>query len=276
MLPDSTAFNPYQAPTEGPTEAALAPDTEFLFNDQVVAGIGTIDLPRICIVDGSRDNLTARESRLWWCSRWITATRSLLMVPSVLMIIGILLNLLNGIPTPLRGGQFSINNEAVIFMGIASLLIALTGMFVIWERISRRSVLLRWHISATVIRRNRKRRIFGISILLMGIGALWIIPIFSAAGPLDGLPVLGWAIVAGIISVFLLKGQPGLYCVGKHDGLFLIAGFSPKFMDSAKQMVADYQTRISDPLRPTAPGPSNGTGGEIGAENWVNRENQRR
>ena len=45
MAINASFFNPYQAPAAVTDEPALAPDTEFLFNDKVVAGVGRIVLP---------------------------------------------------------------------------------------------------------------------------------------------------------------------------------------------------------------------------------------
>ena len=72
----TTTFNPYSAPETRPDERLLPADTEFLFNDQCVAGIGTITLPKICVLNGSRNELVSRVTRLSWCSRTITWTRN--------------------------------------------------------------------------------------------------------------------------------------------------------------------------------------------------------
>ena len=93
MVSGISNFNPYQAPTTPASDAALAPDMEFLFNDKVVAGAGTIVLPRVCVVSGSTDSLLARESRLWWCTRWITFTRGIMIFAALFFGFPMVMNL---------------------------------------------------------------------------------------------------------------------------------------------------------------------------------------
>lgn len=72
MAMTGSTCNPYQPPNVTLVDVVLAPDTKFLFHDKVVAGVGWIVLPQICVVTGTTDHLVAHESRLWRCSRWIT------------------------------------------------------------------------------------------------------------------------------------------------------------------------------------------------------------
>ena len=90
-------FNPYQAPGTPTSDASLGPDTEFLFNDKVVAGAGTIVLPQVCVVTGSTDSLLPRESRLWWCTRWITFPRSIMIFAALFFGIPMVMNLPPGV-----------------------------------------------------------------------------------------------------------------------------------------------------------------------------------
>jgi len=96
-LTTTSNFNPYQAPGTSISDASLAPDTEFLFNDKVVAGTGTIVLPRVCVVTGSTDSLIARDSRVWWCPRWIMFTRNAMIFAALFFGIPTLMNLPPGV-----------------------------------------------------------------------------------------------------------------------------------------------------------------------------------
>jgi hypothetical protein len=69
MSCDKVQFNPYEAPEAPTSEAGLAPDTEFLINHNVTAGIWKIDLPKICVLSGENQGLVRRSSQLRWCSQ---------------------------------------------------------------------------------------------------------------------------------------------------------------------------------------------------------------
>jgi hypothetical protein len=64
--------NPYAPPTEV-TEPpwSLTPDTEFLFNDEFIAAVGTLTLPKVCVLTGQRTELVQRTSTLHATPRWL-------------------------------------------------------------------------------------------------------------------------------------------------------------------------------------------------------------
>lgn len=96
MAMAGSSFNPYQPPTETSNHAGLVPDTEFLLNDKVVAGVGRIVLPRICVVTGATVSLGAYENRLWSRNRWIATARSIMILAAVLGGIPMLTHLPSG------------------------------------------------------------------------------------------------------------------------------------------------------------------------------------
>jgi len=139
MAQNGSTFNPYQAPIVTGDEPALPSDTEFLFNDKVVAGVGRIVLPRICVVTGETENLVACDSRLWWCSRWITTTRSILILAAMFGGIPVLMHLPPRMPVllpwPGTAGALQLN--------IGATLIALAVGFIAASYIFRTSVEVR-------------------------------------------------------------------------------------------------------------------------------------
>ena len=234
MATGTSSFNPYQAPSTPTSEASLAPDTEFLFNDKVVAGAGTIVLPRVCVVTGSTDSLLARESRLWWCTRWITFTRSIMIFAALFFGFPMVMHLppgrwgLSASPTILASLQL-IAGAGLILGAIA----LVTANYVL-----RSPIQVRWFISRRVANRSFY---FWISNLVLSIGV--------TMGAMFEVRKAGLGIfVAPSIWVFvsvvrLVRGKRILYVVDQQDGLFLIGGLSEKFLTKTKRMADEYTAR---------------------------------
>ena len=242
MVPGISNFNPYQAPTTPASDAALAPDTEFLFNDKVVAGAGTIVLPRICVVTGSTDSLLARESRLWWCPRWIMFTRNAMIFAALFVGIPMLMNL----PPGAMGLWASTNIGAWLQLigGIGTILGAVA--LVAATYVLRSSIQVRWFISRRVANRSFYVSIsnlvlsIGVTIGVMALGEgglmLWV----RNAG--SGMLVVPAIWVIGSV-VQLIRGKRVLYVADQEDGLFLIGGLSDKFLTETKRMADEYPAR---------------------------------
>ena len=234
MVTATSNFNPYQAPSTLTSDASLAPDTEFLFNDKVVAGAGTIVLPRVCIVTGSMESLLARESRLWWCTRWIMITRNAMIFAALFFGIPMLMNL----PPGARRLSASTNIEAwlQLISGIALILGAIA--LVTANYVLRSSIHVRWFISQRVAYRSFY---FTISSLVLSIGV--------TLGVMFGVRNVGLGIlVAPSIWVFasvaqLIQGKRILYVADQQDGLFLIGGLSDRFLTETKRMADEYTAR---------------------------------
>ena len=57
--------NPYAPPTEVAAPPwSLPPDTEFLFNDEIIAAAGTLSLPKVCVLTGRRTLLLEKTTTL--------------------------------------------------------------------------------------------------------------------------------------------------------------------------------------------------------------------
>lgn len=153
---DTSSFNPYHPPSERSSDASLADDTAFLFNDRVVAGGGTIVLPKVCVVIGSTDLLLARESRLWWCNRWLTNSRDVMLLATMYIGIPMLMNL----PPMTPGLRGSLEISALLQLTSGSGAILGAVALVIATLNSRTSIQVRWHISRRAAARSLYRNVF--------------------------------------------------------------------------------------------------------------------
>lgn len=231
MATNSSTFNPYQPPAVVSDAAALAPDTEFLFNDKVVAGVGRIVLPRICVVTGATDRLVAHESRLWWCSQWITTTRSILILAAMFGGIPMLMHLpprMTVLP-PWPG------IEEAFQLNVGAALIALAVGFVAASIMFRKSIDVRWFISESYHRRSSYKRWMLALLAIAVTAANWFF--FNARDwSVMALPMI-W--VMGCV-VQVVRGRRPLFVAGTLDGLFLIGGLSEKFLAKTERLVAAY------------------------------------
>ncbi len=234
MVPGMSNFNPYQAPGTPISNAALAPDTEFLFNDKVVAGAGTIVLPRVCVVTGATDSLLARESRLWWCTRWITLTRNAMIFAALFLGIPMLMNLPPGVMELAASTNIGAWLQLIGGIGIILGAIALVAA----TYLLRSSIQVRWFISRRVANRSFYFANFR---LVLSIGV--------TIGAMFGVRNVGLEILVAptfwvVTSVAqLIRGKRVLYVADQEDGLFLISGLSDKFLKETKRMADEYTAR---------------------------------
>ncbi len=241
MATGTSSFNPYQAPSTPTSDTSLAPDTEFLFNDKVVAGTGTIVLPRFCVVSGSTDSLLARESRLWWCTRWIMITRNAMIFAALFGGIPMLMNL----PPGAKGLSSSTNLAAWSQLMIGAGLILGAIALITANYVVRSSIQVRWFISQRVADRSVYVSIVNL-ILSMGftVGAM-----FWARSVGFGILVIPAIWVFRSVAQ-LIRGKRVLYVADQKDGLFLIGGLSDKFLMETKRMADEYTARTgSSPAR---------------------------
>lgn len=234
MATNSSTFNPYQPPAVMSDAAALAPDTEFLFNDKVVAGVGRIVLPRICVLTGTTDRLVARESRLWWCNRWITNGSFITTLAALFVGIPMLVHLPPGatklVPWTGIAGFFQ--------MVVGAALCAAAIGFLAATLIFRSAVNVRWFISEKIVNKSFSRRLWNLLIASGVAVSFWIL-----AGPRwrgGALMATIWA-VASIVA--LVRGKRVLFVAGTINGLFLIGGLSDAFLAETQRLVTAYAAK---------------------------------
>jgi len=229
--PTSRQCRACQAPVITFDQASLALDTEFLFNDKVVAGTGRIVLPRICIATGATELLVERESRLWWCNRWIATARSIMILATLFCAIPMLKHLPPTVPgVATQDGIFALLQlgGGVVIIVAAIALVAASYVFC-------NSIQVRWFISEQTAEKIFARRLLSLLIVFAVTTVCW----FLIGARWRGVTMM--ATIWAVVSLFLLvRGNRILFVAGKLDGLFLIGGLSEKFLAETQRLVDTY------------------------------------
>ncbi len=238
----SGSANPYDAPAVDLAPVSLAEDTEFLFNDKVVAGIGRISLPDVCVVTGERESLIRRTSTFRWCSRWITVSRNILLLLSAVVLLNSLL--VGGIGPPVIAGNGIGAFFTIIRYAIAWSIIAGAVVFVVLGLLLRETMTVDWSISLSAVRKYR--RIWGVGVL----SAVGLMAASELAVSLLNFPrFLTMTLVGTCIALTSgfakLAGQDPLAVLGRHNGLFLIGGFREPFLKEIERLAALRSSRES-------------------------------
>lgn len=229
-----SGFNPYQAPAGPSADASLAPDTAFLFNDKVVAGTGTIVLPRVCVVTGSTDSLLARESSLSWCPRWITVFRTVLIFASLFVGMPMLMNR----PPIAPGLRTAAEIAALLQLAIGAGMILGAVILVIASYVVRTQIQVHWFIS----RRAEARALYFVWFFVVIVIVASIAMMRWGSIPGSGITLILVPIVALIAFIRQwVRGTPVLFVADKVDGLFLIGGLSEKFLAKTQLMADRYK-----------------------------------
>lgn len=231
--------NPYEAPAAEMSPKALADDTEFLFNDKVIAGIGQISLPEICIVTGTRESLIRRTSKFRWCSRGIIVSRNILFLLAVVVLIS---SQVGGTGPPLNKGIDALFNA--IKLVVTWTIIVGACVFAILSVLLRDTITVEWSISSHSVRRYRRIWVVG-TLSALGLMAASEFAVFSLHFPqFLTMPVVGVCII--LSSMFAkLAGQAPLSILGRHNGLLLIGGFREPFLKEVQRLAALRSSRES-------------------------------
>lgn len=241
-MPSPTrSANPYEAPTADLAPISLAEDTEFLFNDKVVAGIGKISLPEICVVTGTHESLFRRTSTFRWCSRWITVSRNILLLLSVVVLIS---SQVGGIGPPVSAGK---GIEAVlnaIKYSVVGAIVVGAIAFVVLGLYQRETITVEWSISRNAVQKYRR---------------IWTVGILSAIGLMAASELaVSFLDFPGFLTMFLVgtciafasmyakfSGQDPLAVLGRYNGLFLIGGFREPFLKEVERLATLRSSRES-------------------------------
>ena len=246
MSHDMVQFNPYEAPEAPTSEAGLAPDTEFLINHNVIAGIGKINLPKICVLSGEKEGLVARSARLRWCSQLIVVPRNIMCAISLITIASGVVSLSRTVPGAPGVIVFSLTQLAftIGIVAIAAWLILLSIFF-------RNTVEVSRYVSERVVRRRRIR--LGV-ILFLAVAAIFLMLVLGAA---QGYQLISIPLI--IASIALIGGHHGrhpLRVVGQHNELLLVSGFSRAFASEALKLVSAWEKRqFEGTLKTVIPAP---------------------
>lgn len=234
MSEDMVKFNPYEAPETPTSEASLAPDTEFLINYNVIAGIGKIDLPKICVLSGEKEGLVYRSSQLRWCSQLIVVPRSIMCAISVIAIVSGVVSQSRTVPGAPGVTFFSMTQLAFTFC-----LMAVTAGLILLSILFRKTVEVNWYVSEKVVRRKRTRlRV----ILILAVAAIVLLVLFTVQGP----QVVSIPLIIAIMAITReYQGRHPLRVVGQHNELLLVSGFSRAFASEALKLVSAWESRQS-------------------------------
>ncbi len=218
---------------------SLAEDTEFLFNDQVVAGIGRVSLPNVCVISGERKGLVRRESCLRWCSRWLTILGKIL-IGLVIISIAQLLPINSTFTGVGKGG--SLFEMLPFFVGTGAA-IGVVCVSVI-GRLLGQTITVEWSISDRIVRRVRWIWIAGIFAI---IGVFILDALLSPRGQNYWVfyAILAFFIGSNTLSFATSAGYRPLKILGRQDGLFLIGGFRKPFLFEIQRIAALRSSRES-------------------------------
>lgn len=231
--------NPYDAPAVDLSPVSLAEDTEFLFNDKVVAGIGKISLPRICVITGERTDLTERSTPFYWCSRWFTIPRNVLIGMAIILLV----QPMQWGPRPLPGtGAANYFYTIPLVIGAGSV-IGAVGL-AIAGRLTRQTIHVDWYTASRIFRRVRAIWFVGTASIL---GGIVLLSSMAAQGSSFGSFSLVLAMgFGGLTHAFAnASGYQPLRLHGRYNGLFLIGGFREPFLKEVQRLAALRSSRES-------------------------------
>jgi hypothetical protein len=227
MDDQAPSFNPYEPPKSIPSDGSLAPDTAFLFSEKVVAGVGSIVLPPVCVVTGATSSLDRYDTRLWWCSRWITVPFRIVTLLAIFIGLPLILQPLPRIAPVTSNPMLSVFGMA---LGVGLLALAFGLLVATWLR--RQSVRVQWYVSAETVRKHKRD-----SGIILGIVAVLMVMSWMHSASFFMLLIIG-----AIAATRLLRGPRVLEVIVHRDGLFYVGGMSPEFLAEVRRMSDLYNS----------------------------------
>ena len=231
--------NPYEAPTADLSPVSLAEDTEFLFNDKVVAGIGKISLPDICVISGETSDLVRRQLPRPWISPWLKVPQYVLIGMGIVSFVNILGWSPRTLPT---AGGIDFSLYLPLLLGAGSI-IGLGCLRVVANSL-RQTVFVDWSISRRVLKRVRRIWVAGASVIFVVVSGYALL---ATVGRSFGLFFAMLAISIGALTLLYASamGDAPLRILGRHNGLFLIGGFREPFLKEVRRLAALRSSRES-------------------------------
>ena len=221
--------NPFRPPRHDSEYDRLAHDTEFLVSTECVLCGDEVRLPAICILSGEADELEVQHSMLKWTPRWLLLVRTLLawlMLPLCRSLMVMVSNL------SLPGTQPVRSLEIVPWLFIGSVFLATLVSVFAAHRVTRR-VSMTWYVEAGHRAALVKRRRIYQTTIFVSVFAIGLSVYFDVFVPLGLCGLLG-AVLA--VNRLTRAGQPVLS--GKHQGLNVITGLSPMFLQHVQSIIA--------------------------------------
>jgi hypothetical protein len=226
--------NPYAPPTEV-TEPpwSLPPDTEFLFNDEVIAAVGTLTLPKVCVLTGRKTLLIQRTTTLRAAPFWHVMSAVIVSFGLIAFFAGFL-------------WAFDLQPNAVAPWNVSVVLAVSCSIGIVLFR--RRRLQLTWYIADSQFWPLERREAIS---KLVSAG----LAIFAFIGWLIGIVPLSFEIilVIGISLIPWMRGTQVLTSSGCYNGLVLVTGFKPPFINELRRMIEAHEEKSLNSSEDIAP-----------------------
>ena len=227
---EDTPFNPYRPPESGPQDAELSPDTEFMVSSDCILCGPQVSLPEICIRTGARDQLQRQSDVLRWTPSCLHRLRVIPLAPG-LPFAGQVLIMATTQP---RGTSPPIAWLSVLALLVVGILIPA----VLWVagRATRR-IQATWYVDSDLIRRHqRKQKVWKISAgALALLFAASVIQTIVVSGPFFLLTF--WTGLPAVMALLWSRRLIQPHVVGTHQGLNILAGFNPLFLQEVLSII---------------------------------------
>ncbi len=231
--------NPYAPPESNSQFAGLASDTEFLISDTCILCDNEVSLPKVCIYTGKTEDVIRQQSTLKWTPRWLHNIRVIfifLMFPAMSILQSGMLR--SFVPIQLKI-PFP-DASSVFFIGI----IILSYLAIR----STRQVMITWYVSRQHDLEQQRRRRFWQRVRLVGLGVLCLVLVANSVlvGRRLGFAFPILVLTFLVVAIFKRKGKltvakPDLTIAGRHEGLNVLTGFSPEFLQTVNAMVEEQR-----------------------------------
>ncbi len=224
--------NPY-APPESPTSfEGLPADTEFLVSDKCILCGDEVTLPRVCVVTGGKVDVVPQQAVLKWTPRSLYVVRLFMLV--------LLLPALSSLPFALQtAASATLPNAPAIIVCVV-----LAGNVLSWclaFHFARRANLT-WYVDAGIQRRKQDRRRFWKRASLLGVvlmGTAIVGGFNFHEGLLAAVAPFG---LGTVLCVSKFKSGHDLQLAGQHQGLNILTGMSPSFLQAVNAMIEGHQS----------------------------------
>ncbi|MFN9718691.1 MAG: hypothetical protein ACK58L_08370 [Planctomycetota bacterium] len=220
--------NPYAAPDEPPDSSwRLPPDTEFLFNEECILSIGTLELPRICILTGERLRLITMNSTFSAIPEGYRKAFALLIVGSILSFL---------VPSLLDSAVVVAEQRMMLPM-----ILALVAPVVIIAGIRKRHRLdLSWFVSETaLVRIESERRRWRLISIACGLFLVLVSVAFRILMDFDVAMIL-----ILLFGVTMGSRKNLLKSKGAYQGLVIVKGFKPAFFEELRRLTQRDDSKI--------------------------------
>ena len=219
--------NPYAPPTEV-TEPpwSLPPDTEFLFNDEVIAAVGTLTLPKVCVLTGRRTMLLEKTTTLRAAPFWHVMLAVIVNCGLIACLVGL-------------HWALDLQQNSVVPWNVGVVLAVSCSIGIVLFQ--RRTLKLTWYIADTEFWPLERRE--GLSkLIIVGVAIL------ASIGWLIGILPLGveLIVITGISLISWMRDTQVLMSSGCYNDLVLVKGFKSPFINELRRMIEAHEEKLQN------------------------------